>query len=213
MSTNNGADTMKWLLRREFWEHKGSMFWAPLIVGALLVVLLGCAIVTERVGIHAVFGAFVAGAVMPRGRFSAEVAHSVERLTAVILLPIFFVYSGLNTQVELLLDPALLGIAALVIGLAFVCKAGACSVATRFSGATWREAAGIGVLMNARGLMELVLINVGRDKGLISPSLFAILVLMTIVTTAAATPLFRLTLRGVNEVKPAHPGERLAVAE
>lgn len=161
----------------------------------LVMLVLAFAAFTDGVGIHSIFGAFVAGAVMPRGRFVDDSLRSFEPLTTVLLAPIFFVYSGLNTQIALLTTPELLGTAAAVLVISFVAKAGACLLASRASGAGWRESASIGVLMNARGAMELILINIGLDRGIITPSLFTIFVLMTIVTTIIATPLFKLLYR------------------
>jgi Kef-type K+ transport system membrane component KefB len=129
---------------------------------------------------------------MPRGTFLDEARRSIERLVMAILVPIFFVYSGLNTHLDLLANPALLGVALVVIGIAFLAKGGACFTASWLNGTGVRAAASIGVLMNARGLMELILINIGLDRGIISASLFTILVLMTIVTTMVAAPVFRL---------------------
>jgi Kef-type K+ transport system membrane component KefB len=120
----------------------------------------------------------------------------IEPLTVSVLLPIFFVYSGLNTQLNLLVQPSLLGATVTIILVAFLCKGGAYLIGSRLSGMNWREADLMGVLMNARGLMELLLVNIGRDNGLISPALFSMLVLMTICTTAAASPLFNLLSHG-----------------
>jgi Kef-type K+ transport system membrane component KefB len=164
-------------------------------LATLVMLVLAFAAFTDGVGIHSIFGAFVAGAVMPRGRFVDDTLRSLEPLTTVLLAPIFFVYSGLNTQVALLTSPALLGTAAAVLVVSFVAKAGACLLTSRAGGASWRESASIGVLMNARGAMELILINIGLDRGIITPALFTVFVVMTIVTTIIATPLFKLIYR------------------
>ena len=163
----------------------------PILVSLVLVF----AAFTDGVGIHSIFGAFILGVVMPRGRFIDESLRSIEPVTSALLVPIFFVYSGLNTQLGLLTSPELLGTTVVVLVVSFLAKAGACLVASRMSGSSWRESASIGVLMNARGAMELILINIGLDRGIISPALFTILVLMTIVTTVIATPLFKLIYR------------------
>jgi len=161
-------------------------------LNALLVILTLCAWFTDAVGIYSIFGAFILGAVMPRGRFVDEVSRLIENLNVALFLPIFFVYSGLNTHIELLVQPSLFWIAMTTIVIAFVSKGGACLLVTRWGGDSWREAALVGILMNARGLMELILINIGLDNGLISPVLFTILAIMAIVTTLAASPLFKL---------------------
>ncbi|MCS6862062.1 MAG: cation:proton antiporter [Abditibacteriales bacterium] len=159
-------------------------------LAVLLLVLMLCAWFTDLIGIYSVFGAFVCGVVMPRGLFAQEVRRMIEPLTVSLLLPIFFVYSGLNTRIQLLVEPSLLGITVATIVIAFLCKGGGCGVASRWVGAPWRDAATIGVLMNARGLMELILVNIALEKGLITHGLFTILVLMAIITTLAASPLF-----------------------
>lgn len=158
-----------------------------LLMGALML----CAWFTDAVGIYSIFGAFLAGAVMPRCWFMSEARRYIEYLTVAILLPIFFVYSGLNTKLGLLVQPSLFWIAVAVAIVAFLCKGVACFIGSRLSGMSFKEAGMIGSLMNARGLMELILINIGRENGLISTELFTVLVLMTICTTAAASPLFK----------------------
>jgi Kef-type K+ transport system membrane component KefB len=170
--------------------HKGNFPLSALVI--MLFLLLLCATITDGIGMHSIFGAFIFGAVMPRGPFLDEARRAVERLTMAVLVPIFFVYSGLNTRLDLLLDPTLLGTAAILIALAFVSKGGACFTASWLSGMTVRTAASIGVLMNARGLVELILINIGLDRGIITTSLFSMLVLVAILTTMIAAPAFRL---------------------
>lgn len=165
-------------------------------LAVLLTVLVACAWLTDLVGIYSVFGAFICGLVMPRGRFAREVTGMIEPATVSLLLPIFFVYSGLNTQIALLVSPTLLGIAVVAVVVAFVCKGGGGCAAARLVGASWREAAAIGTLMNARGLMELILINIALENGLITPGLFAILVMMAILTTLAASPIFHRLMAG-----------------
>lgn len=159
------------------------------LVAGLLVLVLG-AFVTDTVGIYAVFGAFVAGIAMPRGRFADAAIGQLDLLTTTFLLPVFFVYSGLNTQIALLDSPAIWGVAVILITLAIVGKGVACLLAARVSGEAWREAVAIGVLMNARGLMELIILNIGLQRGVITPTLFTIMVLMAVFTTLMASPLF-----------------------
>lgn len=176
----------------------GSVATPGFLVGLAVLLLLGAAF-TDSVGIHSIFGAFLAGVVVPRGAVAASVRRAIEPLTVGLLVPIFFAYSGLNTHLGLLVDTSLLGTAALVIVVGFLAKGGACALASRFGGAGWGTAAGIGALMNARGLMELILINIGLERGLITPAMFAILVLLTILTTVAAAPLFQAFTRSRNE--------------
>ena len=155
-----------------------------------LLTLFAGAWITDALGIYAVFGAFLIGAAMPRGAFVAEMRARIEPLTVGVLLPFFFVFSGLNTKLGLLDSPALWGIAALACLAAMVGKFGGCTLAARFSGESWREATAIGVLMNARGLMELIILNIGLQQGVITPTLFTILILMAIITTLIASPIF-----------------------
>ncbi len=114
----------------------------------------------------------------------------IEPLTVQLLLPLFFIYSGLNTRFDLVNDPGLWLVAAVVFAAAVLGKAGACYVAARLCGESHREAIGVGSLMNARGLMELIILNIGLERGLITPALFSIMVIMAVGTTLMATPMF-----------------------
>ncbi|HVS04515.1 MAG TPA: cation:proton antiporter [Thermoanaerobaculia bacterium] len=156
----------------------------------VLLVLFGAAWIADLIGIYAVFGAFVAGVAMPRGALVAAVRERTELLTTTLLLPVFFVFSGLNTRIGLLDTARAWGLVGLVVALAILGKGVACAAAARFAGESWRDAATIGVLMNARGLMELILLDIGLAAGLITPTLFTVLVLMAVVTTLMASPLF-----------------------
>ena len=127
---------------------------------------------------------------MPRGRFAAEVRKHAESITTTLLLPLFFVYSGLNTRIGLLNTPTLWWWTAVVILLAVAGKGLACAFAARLTGESWRDAAAIGTLMNARGLVELIMLNAGLEAGVIQPTLFTIMVLMAVTTTVMASPLF-----------------------
>ena len=147
---------------------------------------------TDLVGIYSVFGAFVAGAVMPRGALLEAIRERFEPLVAYLLLPAFFIYSGLNTQLTLILDASTLLMAGIVLVVSFAAKFGAIGLAARWQGMSWYEAGSMGALANARGLMELILLNIGFEAGLISGKLYTILALMTIITTFVATPLQRL---------------------
>ncbi len=160
----------------------------------LMLLMLG-AWFTDMVGIYAVFGAFLLGIALPRGRVTKELERRIEPLTTNFLLPLFFVYSGLNTQLGLVFDPALLGITLLVILVAVLGKGVACWAAARLSGESPQDALAIGGLMNARGLMELILLNIGLQRGVITTTLFTIMVLMAVVTTLMASPVFELAYR------------------
>ena len=156
----------------------------------VLLAALASAWVTERLGVHALFGAFLVGALLPKTSPVAE--HLIARLRdllVVLLLPLFFAFTGLRTTVTLTADGATWMAYAAVLGVAIVGKLGGTSVAARMAGMGWREALSLGALMNTRGLMELVILNVGLDIGVLSPPLFAMMVVMAFVTTALTTPL------------------------
>ena len=160
------------------------------VLGGILMLLMLGAWITDLVGIYAVFGAFIMGIAMPRGVVTRALHWFIEPLTTNLLLPLFFIYSGLNTQLSLVFTPVLLGLTAIVILAACLGKGVACWGAARLTGESQREALAIGSLMNARGLMELILLNIGLERGVITPTFFTIMVLMAIVTTLMATPMF-----------------------
>lgn len=143
-------------------------------------------------GMHAVFGGFLCGLALPRGEMTRRL-RTMEPWLAVWLLPFFFTSSGLNTRLDLLLAPSALWLLALVLLVALLGKGGACWVAARWAGLSSAEAAGVASLMNARGLMELILLNVGLRAGLVGPVLFSVLVVMAVATTLLAGPLFEWT--------------------
>jgi Kef-type K+ transport system membrane component KefB len=176
------AKAQRWLLLN------GSLTEAGLVVG-LALMSLG-AWFTDLIGLHAVFGAFVMGAVLPRGAFSRDLIERIQPLTVALLLPLFFTYSGLNTRIGLLNSPFLWMICGAVLLAAILGKGVACWLAARATGIPNREAMGIGTLMNARGLMELIIINIGLQRGVISEGLFATLVIMAVLTTLMASPIF-----------------------
>ena len=135
----------------------------------------------DAVGIHAISGGFVMGVAMPRGLLTQEIARKLEPLTVALLLPMFFTYSGLNTRMNMVNSPMLLLVALGILLASVLAKGGACYLAARLSGEDNRTALGVGALMNSRGLMELIIINIGLQKGIIGPTLFAMLVLMAII--------------------------------
>lgn len=159
------------------------------LVGIMLLVLVSSCI-TEMLGIHALFGAFLAGTIIPRETRLPEVlVGHVRALTCIVLLPLFFAVTGLRTNVGLLDGTRMWLLCALVLAVAIVGKLGGATLSARFVGFSWRESTAIGVLMNTRGLMEMVVLNIGLDIGVISHTLFTMIVLMALVTTAMTTPL------------------------
>ncbi|MGY4719593.1 cation:proton antiporter [Naumannella cuiyingiana] len=159
----------------------------------VLVLIVAAALYTNTVGIHSIFGGFVLGAVMPRASgFNEQLRTKVQPAVKALLLPLFFVYSGLNTELGLVNTPTLWLVAAAIVIVAVLAKGVACYTAARAHRVDRRESLAIGSLMNARGLMELILLNIVLSAGLITPTLFTMLVLMAILTTLMATPLFNL---------------------
>ncbi len=171
-------------------EREGEM--SMTILGITLALFCLSAFIMDAVGIHAIFGGFILGVVMPRGLFSEELKKKIEPLAVVLLLPMFFTYSGLNTRMDMVNTLPLLAIALGILIVSIIAKFGACYLAARVAGEDNRTALGIGALMNSRGLMELIIINIGLQKGIIGPTLFSMMVLMAIVTTMMAGPLFEL---------------------
>ncbi len=163
------------------------------VVAATLVALLLSSLVTEFIGIHALFGAFLLGAILPKtDGFAATLAEKLEDLVLVFLLPLFFAVSGLRTQIGLLNTTHGWGLFGLILIAACLGKFGGSTLAARITGLTWRESSAIGILMNTRGLMELVVLNIGLDLGVISPTLFTMMVLMALLTTFITSPLLQL---------------------
>ena len=162
------------------------------VLAVALALFCFSAFLMDAIGIHAIFGGFILGAVMPRGLYSQEMKAKVEPLTVVLLLPMFFTYSGLNTRMATVNSLQLWLIAIGILIASVFAKGVACWAAARIAGEDNRTALGVGALMNSRGLMELIIINIGMQKGIIGPTLFAMLVLMAIVTTMMASPLFEL---------------------
>ncbi|WP_082960401.1 MULTISPECIES: cation:proton antiporter [unclassified Mycobacterium] len=160
------------------------------VFSVVLVVLMTCSWLTDAIGIYAIFGAFILGVAMPSGFFSRQLTTSLEPLVTTLLLPLFFVYSGLNTQVGLVNTPRLWGVTLGLLVLSIVGKGFACASVAWLRKVPLRESIALGSLMNARGLIELILLNIGLQAGIITPTLFSILVLVAIVTTLMATPIF-----------------------
>lgn len=162
------------------------------ITGIFAGVLVS-AYITEEIGIALIFGAFIMGAIMPRHvALTEDVTHRVEDFVVLLLLPLYFAYTGLRTNVGLLDSPELILLTVALIAVAIACKFGGCMIAARASGIGWRESAVIGSLMNARGLTELIVLNLALEKGVISEALFASLVIMALVTTFMTGPLLTL---------------------
>jgi Kef-type K+ transport system membrane component KefB len=159
------------------------------LVVVFLIVLLS-AVATDALGVHALFGAFFAGLTMPRDpAIERMLRERVEPLTTTMLLPLFFALTGLRTKLQLIDSASLWTDAALIFAVAVVGKAGASTVAARWMGMTWRDAGVLGILLNTRGLIELVVLNIGFELGILPPVIFSMLVLMALATTFMTAPI------------------------
>jgi Kef-type K+ transport system membrane component KefB len=177
-----------WFARRHALRRETTQSAIVIACGALLL----AALATQKIGIHALFGAFLVGAVIPHdSRLAQEIRHKFEDLVLVLFLPAFFAFTGLRTSIGLVSGLRDWLICLAIIGVASLGKFGGGAVAARLTGFGWRQAASLGILMNTRGLMELIALNVGMDLGVLSPTLFAMLVIMAIVTTLATTPVMQ----------------------
>lgn len=165
-------------------------------VSIIFLVMIISATITEIIGIHALFGAFMAGVVMPQSfGFRKIMTEKVEDVALFFFLPLFFAFTGLRTEIGLLNTPEMWITCVGLIIVAIAGKLGGCSIAARLVGETWKDSLTIGILMNTRGLMELVALNIGYEMGILPPSVFVILVIMALVTTFMTTPLLRLIKR------------------
>jgi len=155
----------------------------------VFVILLVSAYTAEVIGIHALFGAFMAGAIMPANMSLRNLfTERIEDVSTFLLMPLFFAYTGLRTQIGLLNDPQLWSVCAVIVAVAVVGKFVGSSVPARLIGHTWKEALSIGALMNTRGLMELIVLNIGYDLGILTPEVFTMLVFMALATTLMTGP-------------------------
>jgi len=163
-----------------------------MMAGLLLLLLLSAAM-TEWLGVHLLFGAFLFGAILPRDNgFMRAVSEKLESITLVLLLPLFFAFTGLRTSIGLVRGPAMWLDCLLIILVAVAGKLGGSTIASRAAGVPWRNSIALGILMNTRGLMELVILNIGLELGVINQTLFSMMVLMALVTTFLTTPLIEL---------------------
>jgi len=163
------------------------------LIAVLLVCMLVSSWATEWLGIHALFGAFFAGVIVPKENgFTEDVRKRLQLPVVVLLIPLFFAFTGLRTSIGVISGSAMI----LYCGLAFIVavagKFGGSAIAARVMGTPWREAASIGILMNTRGLIELVILNIGLDIGVLNQSMFSIMVVMAVGTTLMTTPILSL---------------------
>ena len=188
-----------WLVRRQIAKGRTTQDMFAVVCAALLL----SALVTERIGVHALFGAFLLGTVIPHNSVLArDIRARCEDLVVVLLLPVFFAFTGMRTQIGLVHGTRDWTACILIVGVASLGKFGGSFLAARWTGLDWREAASLGVLMNTRGLMELIVLNVGLDLGVLSPVLFTMFVFMAVITTLVTTPILHVLtkLHGQSQV-------------
>ncbi|MBC5622131.1 cation:proton antiporter domain-containing protein [Butyricimonas hominis] len=165
-------------------------------VGFIFLILVLSSAITEIIGIHALFGAFIAGVVMPTNiGFRKVMMEKVEDVSLVFFLPLFFAFSGLHTEIGLINTPELWGVCLLFIVVAIAGKFGGCTLAARAVGENWKDSLIVGTLMNTRGLMQLVALNIGFEMGILTSEMFVVLLLMSLLTTFMATPMLSLVER------------------
>jgi Kef-type K+ transport system membrane component KefB len=165
-------------------------------VAIILLLVLAAAWVTESLGIHALFGAFLTGVAMPRNEeLTRSLLQTFEGLIVVLLLPLYFAFTGLRSSFFLINNATMWAYCGLIILLAVAGKLGGSMLSARLNGMRWRESAAVGILMNTRGLFELVVLNIGLDLGILSPALFSIMVFMAVFTTLMTTPLLNFLYR------------------
>lgn len=202
----------RWFLQRVATYYRRTGRLNQLLLAGIYMGVVASALITEIIGIHLIFGAFLLGAVMPKNAdLVREIAEKTEDFVLIFLLPVFFAYSGLRTQIGLLNRPELWLLCAVVLAVAIVGKYVGTYVAARVSGIDKREASALGWLMNTRGLTELIVLNIGLSLGVISPLLFTMLVIMALVTTFMTSPLLEWTypkrLIKLDVVEPEPPTE------
>lgn len=168
----------------------------------VFLILLASAYAAEIIGIHALFGAFLAGAVMP-ANFSLRnlFTERIEDVSTFLLMPLFFAFTGLRTQIGLLNEPHLWAVCAVIILVAVAGKFWGSAASARLIGQSWKDSLSIGILMNTRGLMELIVLNIGYDLGILKPEIFTIMVFMALATTFMTAPALNLIGRLFNKEK------------
>lgn len=171
-------------------EREGKI--TPALLNIVIALFMLSAWAMDAAGLHSVFGGFLLGVAMPRGLLATELRKQLEPVTIALLVPMFFTFSGLNTQLTMVNTVSLALVAGVILLGSILAKGVACWAAARATGQDNPTAMAVGTLMNARGLMELIIINIGLQKGIIGPALFSMLVVMAIVTTLMASPLFEL---------------------
>jgi Kef-type K+ transport system membrane component KefB len=189
-----GRPAVRWFVKKHEESKEGlTQKTLAFVLGGVLL----CAITTEAIGIHALFGAFVFGALIPtESKLAKDIERQVANLVVVLFLPAFFAFTGMRTEIGLISTPGEWLFCGVIIAVAVIGKFGGSFAAASASGIGWRDSARIGALMNTRGLMELIVLNLGLDLKVISPTIFAMMVIMALVTTFMTTPILHLLRRG-----------------
>jgi Kef-type K+ transport system membrane component KefB len=185
------------------------------VLALVFAAVLLSSVATEAMGIHALFGAFLVGAILPHeGRLAEQLRARLEDVVVVLLLPVFFAFTGMRTEIGLVSTASDWLMCLAIIAVATLGKFGGTVLAARFARLGWREASALGILMNTRGLMELIVLNVGLDMGVLTPTLFTMMVLMALATTLSTTPVFNLITRGgLPALRPSTPSPAPAAAK
>jgi Kef-type K+ transport system membrane component KefB len=183
------------LVRFVQWMERSKHGLPASAIATVYVMILGAAALTEWIGIHAIFGAFLLGVVIPSESSLAQSFQSkLKEPVTILLLPAFFAYTGMRTEIGLLNDGSQWLVCLVIVLVATMGKFGGTIFAARYSGESWRDASILGMLMNTRGLMELIVLNIGLDLGVISPTLFAMMVIMALITTMITAPALQILI-------------------
>ena len=191
-----------WLMRRAVIAlmHDGTIGESALVI--VCAIVIGSAIITQAIGLHYIFGAFIAGAIMPR-ELRQPILDRLQVMTVGVLMPVFFILTGLRT----LVDPTSMAFVEIFVAttaLAVLGKVGGTTVTARLVGEPWPPALGLGALVQTKGLMEVIVLTIMLDREVISGTVFSALTLMAVVSTALATPLLRFALRATQRGKSRH---------
>lgn len=206
---------VRWILRKLLIRNGKPVEITPVLFAVLIVATLACSWITAYVGLHSIFGAFIFGVVLPRdGGFCAHLSEKFEDFVTAFFLPLYFTASGLRTQLGLLNSASTWGLLLLLVLVAVITKIGSGLLAARVTGLSWRESFTLGVLMNTKGLVELIVLNIGLDNKLISPTTFSMMVVLALVTTFITSPVVHFTYpySRIVEFENQTPGKTVMVA-
>jgi Kef-type K+ transport system membrane component KefB len=191
------AGPVRWLLKKTYSVYERKVISHATLMGIVFIILLLSSWCTEVLGIHALFGAFLAGLIMPENiTWREKITGQISDLSLIMLLPLFFVFTGLRTEVGLLNQPSSWTCFLLILIVAVLGKFGGSAIAARWVGHSWKDSLSIGAMMNTRGLMEMIVLNIGYDLGILNRVIFTMMVLMALVTTMMTNPVLTILQRG-----------------